>query len=135
MLCRETAAAENATSYFPLLDSVADGHFASAVSDEELYEHFLALLQDAGHIRDAATLSAFQFALSIRSTAPRIEAHYQYYNTTVAPALKSTTMDSECSAWVQFEGRQYCSPVLETSRGTVNQEKRVITTSSSTCRD
>ncbi|CCU82919.1 UDP-glucoseglycoprotein glucosyltransferase precursor [Blumeria hordei DH14] len=77
----ETAAEENSTSYFPLLNRVADGYFADAPSDQKVYERFLKILQDDGHITEPADLSAYQLALSMRVSAPRIESHYQYYRT------------------------------------------------------
>ncbi|CAD6502940.1 BgTH12-02614 [Blumeria graminis f. sp. triticale] len=77
----ETAAEENSTSYFPLLNRVADGYFADASSDQKVYERFLKILQDDGHITEPADLSAYQLALSMRVSAPRIESHYQYYRT------------------------------------------------------
>lgn len=77
----ETAAQENATSYYPLLDSIADGYFADATTDRELYDKFLVLLKEGGHISSEAALSTFKLALSLRSAAPRVEAHYQFYTT------------------------------------------------------
>lgn len=109
---RETAAEENSTSYFPLLDRIAEGHFADDASEQELYTRFLKLLQDDGHITDPDALSSFQFALSIHSAAPRIEAHYQYYTTSVENSLM-VAQDAACPVWVHFNGKQYCSPTLE----------------------
>ena len=109
---RETAAQENATSYFSLLDRIAEGRFAEYVTDKELYEAFITTLQGDGHFSTPEALSAFQFALSIHSAAPRIEAHYQYYNTSVEPLLM-VAQDAACPIWVHFDGKQYCSPTLE----------------------
>src|SRR5439155_685066 len=41
---RETAAEENHTSYFPLLDRIAEETFAKAETDKELYETFVRIL-------------------------------------------------------------------------------------------
>ena len=114
---RETAAEENATSYFPLLDRIADGYFDKASADKELYTQFRALLQQDGHLTQAEDLSSFDFALSIHSTAPRIEAHFQYYNTSVRPAIRQNGGDG-CESWVYtpFSGQKYCSPDLDASR-------------------
>ncbi|KAF2147059.1 glycosyltransferase family 24 protein [Aplosporella prunicola CBS 121167] len=114
----ETAAQENATAYYPLLDRIADGYFDGQATEKELYDAFLQLLQDDAHITDADSLSSFQFALSIHSAAPRIEAHYQFYNTSVEPSLKAAQGD-ECEAWVLLEEKQYCRPELDKSHGTV----------------
>lgn len=106
----ETAADENQTAYFPLLDRVAEGYFSDARTDEELYQAFLRVLHDDGHIADTETLSSFRFALSLHSAAPRIEAHHQFYNTSVGPTL--TKLDTDCHTWVHFHRRRYCSPFL-----------------------
>ncbi len=109
---RETAAEENSTSYFPLLDQIAEGRFAECSTDHELYTTFLQVVQDDGHITDPDAVSSLQFALSIHSAAPRIEAHYQYYDTSVEPSLM-ITQDAACPVWVHFHGKQYCSPALD----------------------
>jgi UDP-glucose:glycoprotein glucosyltransferase len=68
---------------------------------------------------DPETLSSYQFALSTRSSAPRIEAHYQYYHTAAEASLKAE-QDSSCPVWVLFNGKQYCSPTLEVPHGDVS---------------
>ncbi|KAI9836530.1 MAG: hypothetical protein M1838_005007, partial [Thelocarpon superellum] len=118
----ETAAEENRSSYFPLLDRIADGYFTPAKTDQALYTQFLQVVQDEGHITDPTALSSFQFALSIRAAAPRIEAHYQFYETAVVPTLGSREAE-ECDVWIHFGGKQYCSPSLEKAQGGVTGEK------------
>lgn len=61
-------------------------------------------------------LSSFDYALAIHSAAPRIEAHYQYYNTSVVPTLsKERDGYAGCETWVYvpFSGQKYCSPDLD----------------------
>ena len=111
-MVRETAAEENSTAYFPLLDRIAEGRFADCGTDEELYSTFLQVVKDDGHITDPAALSSFAFALSIHSSAPRIEAHYHFYATSVEPTLMAA-QDAACPVWVHFDGKQYCSPALD----------------------
>ncbi|KAI0106343.1 UDP-glucose:glycoprotein glucosyltransferase [Hypoxylon sp. NC0597] len=113
----ETAAGENATSYFPLLDRIADGTFASAKTDKQLYEKFLEVLKEDGHMASSEALSTFKLALSMRSAAPRIEAHYQYYDTAVAPSLGEARDD--CAEWILLSGKQYCSASLAHAEGHV----------------
>lgn len=114
-MARETAAQENSTSYFPLLDRISEGCFADSQSDKELYDNFVNVLEQDGHLPDAEALSSFRLALSIRSAAPRIEAHHQYYNTSIEPSLM-VGQDAACPVWVHFDGKQYCSPTLERSQ-------------------
>lgn len=112
MIASETAALENGTAYFGLLDKVAEGHFLDYATDQEISEAFVQLLQDDGHLMSPEALSSFQLALSIHAAAPRIEAHYQYYNTSVESSLM-IAQDAACPVWVHFNGKQYCSPTLE----------------------
>ncbi|KAA8566212.1 hypothetical protein EYC84_008813 [Monilinia fructicola] len=84
----ETAATENASSYFPLLDRIADGHFAKASTDKDLYDKFIQVLKDDGHM-DAEALSSYELALSMRVAAPRIEAQFQYYHTAAEASIKT----------------------------------------------
>lgn len=105
---RETAAQENSTSYFPLLDRIAQGAFSSVKTDQELYQRFLEVLHEDGHITDPEALSTFKLALSMRSAAPRIEAHYQYYSTAVEKAIPEGQED--CTQWFLVDGKQYCEP-------------------------
>ena len=64
-----------------------------------------------GHL-DTEGVSLFEFALSIHSAAPRIEAHYQFYNATVEKSL-GKGQDAACPIWVHFNDKQYCSPALD----------------------
>jgi UDP-glucose:glycoprotein glucosyltransferase len=105
---RETAADEKPDLYFPILDRIADGYFDSATTDQNLYDHFLKLLRDDDLLTDPESLSSLKFALSIRNSAPRIEAHYHYYKTSVIPSLGN----DDCEAWIDLGGKQYCDPAL-----------------------
>ena len=117
---RETAAEENATAYFPLLDRIAEGYFDAAQTDQDLYTSFRKLLQDEGHLSRAEDLSSFDLALSMHSAAPRLEAHFQYYNTAIQPTLEQDK-DEGCESWVHVPwiGQRYCSPDLSQSSARV----------------
>ncbi|KAJ9210951.1 CAZyme family GT24 [Paecilomyces variotii] len=117
----ETAAEENSTSYFPLLDRIAEGAFEHSVTEKELYDRFLDVLQKDGHLIGPESLSSFKLALSIRSAAPRIEAHYQFYNTSVQPSL-AVAQDAACPVWAHSDGKQYCSSTLERAQQGVDGE-------------
>lgn len=114
---RETAAQENATSYIPILDRIADGYFAGAATDHDLYERFLVLLTEDSHIASGEALSTFKLALSLRSAAPRIEAHFQFYNTAVEGSVAAD--QTGCGQWILYEGAQYCSPSLSKENGKI----------------
>lgn len=109
---RETAAQENSSTYFPLLDRIASGTFSDYSTEKELYNAFVGTLRDDGLLAGPEALATFELALAIHAAAPRIEAHYQYYQTSVAPLLPAA-QDAACPVWVHFEGKQYCSATLE----------------------
>jgi len=74
----------------------------------------------------AEELSIFKLSLSLRSAAPRIEAHYQYYSTAVEPSL-SENQDG-CSQWLLVDGKQYCTPTLGEVHASVknNSQERIL---------
>ncbi|KAL4935674.1 hypothetical protein BDV06DRAFT_206551 [Aspergillus oleicola] len=117
----ETAAEENPTSYFPLLDRIAEGAFDDYVTDKELYDRFLQVVAEDGHLASPESLSSFKLSLSIRSASPRIAAHYQFYNTSVQHSLMAA-QDAACPVWVHSEGKQYCSSTMERAQQDVEGE-------------
>ncbi|KAF2134396.1 glycosyltransferase family 24 protein [Dothidotthia symphoricarpi CBS 119687] len=118
----ETAAEENATAYYPILDQLARGYFDEKDTDKEIYDAFVDLLKNDGHITDPETFASFEFALSVHSAAPRIEAHYQFYRTSVEPSLVAE-QKKQCQIWVSFGGKQYCSPHLDEPYGDIESER------------
>ncbi|RMD39831.1 hypothetical protein DV735_g5294, partial [Chaetothyriales sp. CBS 134920] len=118
----ETAAAENGSSYFPLLDRIADGAFAESSTDKELYDQFVGLLRDEGHLQSPEALSSFKLAFSLHASAPRVQAHFQYYNRTISPHLPAA-QDAACPVWVQLDGHQYCSPALERAQQSLSLDE------------
>jgi hypothetical protein len=121
---RETAAEENATSYYPILDRVAEGYFDDKTTEQALYTAFVDLLHSDGHITQPEALASFDLALSIRSAAPRIEAHYQFYKTSVEPSL-AAEQTKDCDIWASFHGKQYCSVHLDEQFGAIESERYV----------
>lgn len=111
-MCRETAAEEEKNSYFPLLDKIASGEFANETTDEGLYAKFVKVAQKEGFLTDSVSLSSFNFGLSINSAAPRIEAHYRYYEDTLEPAL-GVAYKPQCRVWLQWSSKQHCSSSVE----------------------
>ena len=77
-------------------------------------------MKDDGHITQDDALSSFRFALSIHSATPRIEAHYQYYDTSVESSL-IVAQDAACPVWVHFGGKQYCSPALDRAQQDIGE--------------
>lgn len=88
-------------------------------TEKELYIKFIDILQNDGHLSNPESLSSFKFALSLHAAAPRVEAHFQYYNTSVQPHLMAA-QDAACPVWVYLEGRQFCSPALDRAQQAVS---------------
>jgi UDP-glucose:glycoprotein glucosyltransferase len=101
---------------------VSQGYFDEKVTEHQLYTAFVDLLHSDGHITAPEALASFEFALSVRSAAPRIEAHYQFYKTSVEPSLVAEQTRA-CEIWVSVGGKQYCSPHLEESFGNIESER------------
>ncbi|KAH5085410.1 hypothetical protein HBH95_026520 [Parastagonospora nodorum] len=118
----ETAADENGTAYYPILDRVSQGYFDKYATEQDLYTAFVDLLHNDGHITEPEALASFEFALSVRSAAPRIEAHYQFYNTSVEPSLLAEQTNA-CDIWISFGGKQYCSPQFTEPFGDIKSER------------
>lgn len=78
-------------------------------------------MHEDGHLTTPEGLSSFKLSLAIRSTVPRIQAHYQYYNTSVRGSLGSA-QDAVCPVWVLLDGKQYCSSTLERAQQDVAGE-------------
>jgi UDP-glucose:glycoprotein glucosyltransferase len=90
-------------------------------TDKDLYERFSDILVKDGHMRDAEALSSFKFALSLHAAAPRIEAHFQYYNTSIGPGMMAA-QDAVCPVWVYLDGKQYCSPALDRAQQDITED-------------
>ena len=97
---------ENSTVFWPLLDSLADLSIGSEITEKEFYERVLRTLQDQ-FLSDPVTLGLFELGLSLHTAAPKIEAYYQYYRSSVVPSV-GENYDDGCVAWVHFDGRQFC---------------------------
>jgi UDP-glucose:glycoprotein glucosyltransferase len=52
-------------------------------------------------------LSSFNLALSIHAAAPRVEAHYHYYENSLVP-LMGKFFDPACKVWVLWGSKQTC---------------------------
>lgn len=52
----------------------------------------------------------------MHSTAPRLEAHFQYYNTAIKPTFEQED-EQTCESWVHvpWSGQRFCSPDLDPS--------------------
>lgn len=80
------------------------------------------MISDDGHLRTAESLSSFKLSLAMRSTAPRIAAHYQFYNTSVQDP-STAAQDAACPVWAYLDGKQYCSSEMERAQQDLDGEE------------
>ena len=121
---RETAAVEDASIFWPFLDSLSKPELAKYDTEKEYYERVLQLLHNE-FLTDPVTLGSFELGLSLHTAAPKIEAYYQFYNTSVVTSLGK--YDESCTSWVHWQGKQICSPDnLETTLRESTTERRYI---------
>lgn len=98
----ETAYDESASSYFPLLRLITSHIVGLRKTPESQYEHALQLM--GTHHICSGDESTFNLALSLHTTAPRIEAAFAQYAKLDEAALGV----ADCQAWVEFQGKAYC---------------------------
>lgn len=104
----ETAAVENPDIFWPLLDSLSQPELGTYETEKEYYEKVLESLGNE-FLSDPVTLGSFELGLSLHTAAPKIEAYYQFYNTSVVPSLEGNYYTA-CETWVYWRGQQICSP-------------------------
>ena len=125
-MIRETAAVENYSIFWPLLDSLTQPELAECDNAKEYYEKAIRILQ-TDYMTDPVVLGSFELGLSLHTAAPKIEAYYQFYETSVVPSL--TEYDESCQSWVYWRGKQICSPDdLDTTLRQGTDEQRYIDT-------
>ena len=54
--------------------------------------------------------SLLELALSTRHYAPRLQAYYQFYASSIEESfLLKETFDASCGVWADYQGHQYCT--------------------------
>ena len=125
LIIRETAAVENSSIYWPLLDALSNPVLGTLETEKEYYDQVLQLLGDE-FLTDPVTLGSFELGLSLHTAAPKIEAYYQFYNSSVVPSLDGEYYEL-CETWIYWRGKQICSPDdIETTLRQAGKPKYVI---------
>lgn len=123
-MIRETAAVENSSIFWPLLDSLTQPELTKYDVAKEYYEKALQILRN-DYMTDPVVMGSFELGLSLHTAAPKIEAYYQFYETNVVPSL--TEHDESCQSWVYWQGKQICTPDdLETTLRQGTDEQRYL---------
>jgi hypothetical protein len=92
------------------------------ITEKDFYENVLQTLKDE-FLTDPVTLGSFELGLSLHTAAPKIEAYYQYYRSSVVPSL-GENYDEGCEAWVHFDGQQFCR--LEDFESALAQSNKML---------
>lgn len=66
-----------------MLDKVGEGVFDGLSTDKQLFDKFLDILETEKLLPDAAAISSWKLALSVHEAAPRIQAQYHFWNSSV----------------------------------------------------
>lgn len=84
------------------------------LSQEQVYQKFLRILQEDQIITDPATLDSFKLALSVHAAVPRLEAHYQFYETEVEYLVRQYHGDQSFKPAFAFfrPSGEYCGDPL-----------------------
>ena len=105
-----------------MLDSLTKTELLSLQTEKDYYEKALAVLRSE-YLTDPVTLGSFELGLSLHTAAPKIEAYYQFYNTSVIPSLGKQYRP--CDTWVHWHGEQLCDiEELEARVREIGTEKR-----------
>ncbi|KAI7864650.1 UDP-glucose:glycoprotein glucosyltransferase-domain-containing protein [Spinellus fusiger] len=97
----ETVAMENTTAYFSLLSHLSQ---QPLLTPQQQYQKCMQALTEQG--LSPQVIDYIQLSLSLHTATPRIEAHYQLYQSTLP---KLANYDPECKVWVQLKDRQLCT--------------------------
>ncbi|WVQ78198.1 hypothetical protein IAT38_000281 [Cryptococcus sp. DSM 104549] len=101
----ETVYDEAPESYFPLLHLLSSLRPTS--SPEALLSSTLDLISAYKLLPSPSSLSTLHLALSLHSTAPRIEAEYNWYESAVRGNETQLGVEG-CEGWVEWRGKGFC---------------------------
>ncbi|KAK6519007.1 hypothetical protein TWF281_003697 [Arthrobotrys megalospora] len=100
----ECAGLEEPEFYFTVLDLIASETIKVSESDKQMYESVVEHVEKH-QLLDHRFIPTWKFCISLRETAPRIQAQYQYYLDNVNPPK-----GKNCPVWFDDGERQSCDP-------------------------
>jgi UDP-glucose:glycoprotein glucosyltransferase len=126
LLYSETVAIDQPTHFFPLVDILTSpDEFPSPLaklSSEAIHQASLEIAWKQGYLADDSALRAFELALALHVSSPKLEAFYQYYedrNLDRSPPPAGYLVE-ECASWVDWYGSRLCSS--DDLRGVLSRE-------------
>jgi UDP-glucose:glycoprotein glucosyltransferase len=110
--CRESAANEDPSIYFPLLSSLSVLFPSLAQQNvQQQLESIIDLIQQTPTLSQSHPkwdLSSFQASIAMHATTPKIQAYYQYYDTVINRTEAGSTTGQVCESWVEWRGKGFC---------------------------
>lgn len=110
----ETAALEDPSLFFPLLDLlVHPGSFEYPLitePPENIYKYALDAIKESNLLSGDGVLSSFEKSLALRAASPRLEAFHSYYTQRYGDPTPTRQQDPNCVAWVDWYGQRICRP-------------------------
>ncbi|RKO84504.1 hypothetical protein BDK51DRAFT_48953 [Blyttiomyces helicus] len=110
----EHVSQEKSTDIFSILTHLIPTPLLATLPASEAYPALLSALSSppsasARFLPHPASTALLKLSLAIHATAPRIQTHYQFYETAVLPAFVGTPgFEEGCEAWVDWYGVQGC---------------------------
>jgi len=103
---RETVYDEQPSSYFPLLNLLGSRiPRDNSTSPQSILMTSLDLITSHDLLPKASSFSTLHLALGLHTSAPKIEASYSYYESTVDEAKLGV---QGCESWVEWRGKGFC---------------------------
>ncbi|WVR05054.1 hypothetical protein IAU60_002066 [Kwoniella sp. DSM 27419] len=101
----ETVYDEHPSSYFPLLNLLPS--IPQTDSPENLLSSALDLISAYSLLPDPSSLSTFNLALALHTSAPKIQAEYAWYESSLR-AKEGELGVQGCEGWVEWRGKGFC---------------------------
>jgi len=125
-LYSETAAIDQPNRFFPLVDTLTSPdefpYPLAKLSPEAIHQASLETAQKQGYLADDSGLKAFELALALHVSSPKLEAFYQYYQDRNLDRIPPPVgyLAEECASWVDWYGSRLCSS--DDLRGVLSRE-------------
>ncbi|TPX35409.1 hypothetical protein SeLEV6574_g08187 [Synchytrium endobioticum] len=105
---------DKSTAFFPFLSLLSESTIFKSnriPTDEAAYKSVLDLLlqHQQALLSGPMAIPLLKMSLSLHEFAPAVQAHFQFYESTVVEEIASSnTSFNDCGNWVDWYGIQYC---------------------------
>ncbi|KAG8905722.1 hypothetical protein FRC01_008250, partial [Tulasnella sp. 417] len=110
----ETAALEDPSLFFPLLDLlVHPGSFEYPLITEppqNIYKYAIDAIKESNLLSGDGVLASFEKSLALRAASPRLEAFHSYYIQRYGDPTPTRQQNPNCVAWIDWYGQRICRP-------------------------